>query len=296
MNKNTKLEERMKEDQIASIGIGAMIVFIALILVAAVASAVIIQTGEKLQQNAQQTGSDTQEEIGGKINIITVWVGDQDDCDNDDIADNTALSVRDQVGDNPTVDGNNDDGACITLVYELAAGSEQMTEDQVHWSITCVQDQGTATTADDEMDMVYGTFDGFANNVDAYAAVHGNPVAFHPYTTMNLDTVNVDGTHKFVDDAGNGGDPDANDDDEDTLNPGKVYMITLKTSPDSWDDGGGGAAEGNDGDFDDVPELNQGECNPQLNEQHTLTINVVGGGTTIEVLSYTSITEGASVV
>ena len=87
MNKNTKLEERMKEDQIASIGIGAMIVFIALILVAAVASAVIIQTGEKLQQNAQQTGSDTQEEIGGKINIITVWVGDQSDCDGDGDAD-----------------------------------------------------------------------------------------------------------------------------------------------------------------------------------------------------------------
>ena len=60
-----------------SIGIGAMIVFIALILVAAVASAVIIQTGEKLQQNAQQSGSDTQQEISGKISIITVWVGDQ---------------------------------------------------------------------------------------------------------------------------------------------------------------------------------------------------------------------------
>ena len=72
-----------ESDDLASIGIGAMIVFIALILVAAVASAVIIQTGEKLQQNAQQTGSDTQEEIGGKINIITVWVGDQSDCDGD---------------------------------------------------------------------------------------------------------------------------------------------------------------------------------------------------------------------
>ena len=37
-----------------SIGIGAMIVFIALILVAAVASTIIIKTAEELQQNAEQ--------------------------------------------------------------------------------------------------------------------------------------------------------------------------------------------------------------------------------------------------
>ena len=46
-----------------------MIVFISLILVAAVASAVIVQTAEKLQQNAQRTGDDTSDELSGKLTI-----------------------------------------------------------------------------------------------------------------------------------------------------------------------------------------------------------------------------------
>jgi flagellin FlaB len=73
------MKNNQQNDNIGSIGIGAMIVFIALILVAAVASAVIIQTGEKLQQNAQQTGSDTQREIGGKITINGVKITNADD-------------------------------------------------------------------------------------------------------------------------------------------------------------------------------------------------------------------------
>ena len=97
MVKNMKNEMKNENrDDLGAIGIGAMIVFIALILVAAVASAVIIQTGEKLQQNAQQSGSDTQQEISGKISIITVW-----------------------VGDTPTA-GNEE----INMVFELAPGSE----------------------------------------------------------------------------------------------------------------------------------------------------------------------------
>ena len=103
-----------ERDTVASIGIGAMIVFIALVLVAAVASAVIIQTGEKLQQNAQQTGSDTQQEIGGKISIIAVWVGDQ-----------TGGAEK------------------ITVVFETSAGSDVIPEDTVLWNVIC--DDGAAT-------------------------------------------------------------------------------------------------------------------------------------------------------
>jgi flagellin FlaB len=103
-------ENENARDSVAAIGIGAMIVFIALILVAAVASAVIIQTGEKLQQNAQQTGSDTQQEIGGKISIISAVVGA-----------NVGTAGDDE----------------IDLTFELAPGSEPMDDDTVFWSIIC---------------------------------------------------------------------------------------------------------------------------------------------------------------
>ena len=99
-----KRNNEIKNDEIGSIGIGAMIVFIALILVAAVASAVIIQTGEKLQQNAQQTGSDTQQEISGKISV------------------NSILST---------------DAASYLLYFETAPGSEILDETTTDFQMTC---------------------------------------------------------------------------------------------------------------------------------------------------------------
>ena len=65
--KNNKEMKNENSDNIAAMGIGAMIVFIALILGAAVASAVIIQTAEKLQQNAQTAGEQTQDQMASKV-------------------------------------------------------------------------------------------------------------------------------------------------------------------------------------------------------------------------------------
>ena len=50
-------------DDSASIGIGAMIVFIALILVAAVASTIIIKSVEDLQQKGEDTTPDTRSSL-----------------------------------------------------------------------------------------------------------------------------------------------------------------------------------------------------------------------------------------
>ncbi len=102
MKKINNLEEN--RDNLAAIGIGAMIVFIALILVAAVASAVIIQTGEKLQQNAQQTGDDTQREIGGKITINSAYIKNADH---------------------------------MRLYFESAPGSGTLTTEDIAWQIAC---------------------------------------------------------------------------------------------------------------------------------------------------------------
>ena len=126
-----KRNNEIKNDEIGSIGIGAMIVFIALILVAAVASAVIIQTGEKLQQNAQQTGSDTQQEISGKISVNSIFVYD--------------------------------DAASYLLYFETAPGSEILDEQTTDFQMTCETAAGAyqyvsgTFTAATDVDDVGGT-------------------------------------------------------------------------------------------------------------------------------------------
>ena len=135
-----KTNNQIKNDEIGSIGIGAMIVFIALILVAAVASAVIIQTGEKLQQNAQQSGSDTQQEISGKISINSVFVFDPDDS--------------------------------YLVYFETAPGSEIIPAADVQFQLTCEDTNGNYeyvsgdfTAADDVDDIGDGDGDGAVTNL-----------------------------------------------------------------------------------------------------------------------------------
>ena len=99
----------MNDNESGSIGIGAMIVFIALILVAAVASTIIIKTAEELQQNAEQTSSDTRKEISGKINIVQALV-------------NTSSAT---------------DVESMVFTAKVAAGAQNLVAQNINWLLTC---------------------------------------------------------------------------------------------------------------------------------------------------------------
>jgi archaellin len=86
-----------------------MIVFIALILVAAVASTIIIKTAEELQQNAESTSDDTRKEISGKVNIIQIIVNGS----------------------------TNDDIDSMIVTAKIASGSTDVQVRDIEWAIVC---------------------------------------------------------------------------------------------------------------------------------------------------------------
>ena len=62
----------IKSNKRASIGIGAMIVFIAMVLVAGIAASVLIHTSNQLEMQALKTGHETRKEVSSDITVTEV--------------------------------------------------------------------------------------------------------------------------------------------------------------------------------------------------------------------------------
>jgi len=64
--------KKLKEADVGSIGIGAMIVFIAMVLVAGIAASVLIQTSTRLESQAMTTGQETISEVATGIAVFDI--------------------------------------------------------------------------------------------------------------------------------------------------------------------------------------------------------------------------------
>jgi flagellin FlaB len=70
----------LREKDVGAIGIGAMIVFIAMVLVAGIAASVLIQTSGKLETQAMRSGQETIAEVSSGISVFDI-VGRKGDSD-----------------------------------------------------------------------------------------------------------------------------------------------------------------------------------------------------------------------
>jgi len=67
-----KIFEILRKEEVGSIGIGAMIVFIAMVLVAGIAASVLIQTSTKLEAQAMRSGQETIAEVSTGIAVENI--------------------------------------------------------------------------------------------------------------------------------------------------------------------------------------------------------------------------------
>jgi len=129
---NNETQER------GQVGIGTLIVFIALVLVAAIAAGVLINTAGFLQSQAEATGEESTDQVSNGLNVVS----------------STATVGTDGSG--------NEQISNVTIKVALAAGSDpiNVTESNIQW----IGDDNAVTSDIQYVDTYGGTPDAAGNN------------------------------------------------------------------------------------------------------------------------------------
>ena len=275
-----------------------MIVFIALILVAAVASTIIIKTAEELQQNAENTSDDTRKQISGKVSVVDVFV---------------------KTAADPLTTGANTDVATMEVISRISSGSIGVADGDIEYSISCrvtftdgsntfaVVDSGTAdlkgvgdTTGIADEDMLpSGTYviatlgTTTWDDIDTNGDTNGGAKDLADYAVGDEITV-IDGW----DQATGIGTGTANDDaffSGEELTAGTVFKFEIDLADTNADDSDTTI------DADDFG-LREGDADPGCDaeagtgQELDMRIVVNGGGETLATLKIDSLTLGSSMM
>jgi flagellin-like protein len=145
-----------QDDERGQVGIGTLIIFIALVLVAAVAAGVLISTAGDLESRASDTGEDAQAEVSNQIQVVSA-TGVA--VDNSSGVEELRLVVKKSAGSDPI------DMADATIQYESGAASETLTQSPngtangTTFSTTDATGGSDATVLDDTSDRIEITVD-----------------------------------------------------------------------------------------------------------------------------------------
>ncbi|MDG5758810.1 flagellin [Natronococcus sp. A-GB1] len=110
-------------DERGQVGIGTLIVFIAMVLVAAIAAGVLINTAGSLQSQASDTGTETQQAVANQIEVVHAYGETTDSVDGEDGIDNLNLVVKKSAGSDVI------DMESMTLQYTSPSTSETLEYD-----------------------------------------------------------------------------------------------------------------------------------------------------------------------
>jgi flagellin-like protein len=111
------------------VGIGTLIVFIAMVLVAAIAAGVLVNTAGFLQEQSQQTGQDATNEVSDGVRVLsTVGIQDQDADSGTPEIDQVEVTIKKRPGSG-AVDLD-------STTFRYVAGSNKYTPDGADLSVS----------------------------------------------------------------------------------------------------------------------------------------------------------------
>jgi flagellin-like protein len=144
------MHERITTDaDRGQVGIGTLIIFIALVLVAAVAAGVLVNTAGLLQSQAEDTGSDAQAQVSNQIDVVSATGVAADGTDG---VESVELIVKKSPGSDPI------DLTAATIEYTSDTAADTLVGDASEVSRTAISG-GSDDVLTDNSDRIKITID-----------------------------------------------------------------------------------------------------------------------------------------